>query len=222
MTIGGIGFGLGTYLILKAQVLSDPVIVSIVVVSTPAIATGLEVLLDKRRLKKVFVSGVTLAILGGAIAVWDNSRVETVGLGAFVAFVACIFFAWGSRAAVKMLPDLTLTGQTSITAIGAFVFSVSISIFGYLLGHQKIPTSINIIETLPELLIYSIFAFTISQLLWIGGIRKVGIAVASIHFNFVPFYVMFSLVLLGGSWSWVSVIGTAVVVAGVLLANRKT
>jgi len=65
ITIGGIGFGLGTYLILKAQELSDPVIVSIIVVSTPAIATGLEVLLDKRRLKKVFVSGIILAIVGG-------------------------------------------------------------------------------------------------------------------------------------------------------------
>jgi len=121
-----------------------------------------------------------------------------------------------------MLPDLTLIGQTGITAIGAFCFSMLISTFGYFLGHQKIPTSIDIIETLPELLIYSILAFAISQLLWIGGVRKVGIAVASIHFNSVPFYVMFFLVLLGGSWSWVSVIGTAFVVTGVLLANRKT
>ena len=70
------------------------------------------------------------------------------------------------------------------------------------------------------LLIFSLPAIAISQLLWIWAAGRLGILLASLHMNAVPFYVMAIVVMfLGDPWRWDQAIGAVFVVTGVLLAQ---
>ena len=70
------------------------------------------------------------------------------------------------------------------------------------------------------LLIFSLPAIAISQLLWIWAAGGLGILLASLHMNAVPFYVMVIVVIfLGDPWGWDQAIGAALVATGVLLAQ---
>ena len=70
------------------------------------------------------------------------------------------------------------------------------------------------------LLIFSLPAIAISQLLWILAVGKLGILMASLHMNAVPFYVMLIVVMfLGEPWGWDQAIGAIFVATGVFLAQ---
>ena len=70
------------------------------------------------------------------------------------------------------------------------------------------------------LLIFSLPAIAISQLLWIWAAGRLGILMASLHMNAVPFYVMLIVVMfLGDPWCWDQAIGAVLVATGVLLAQ---
>jgi drug/metabolite transporter (DMT)-like permease len=70
------------------------------------------------------------------------------------------------------------------------------------------------------LLIFSLPAIAIAQLLWIWAAGELGLLLASLHINAVPFYVMIIVVIfLGDPWGWDQAIGAALVATGVLLAQ---
>jgi len=70
------------------------------------------------------------------------------------------------------------------------------------------------------LLIFSLPAIAISQLLWIWASGRLGILLASLHMNAVPFCVMVIIVIfLGDPWGWDQAIGAALVATGVFLAQ---
>ena len=46
-----------------------------------------------------------------------------------------------------------------------------------------------------------------------------GIGIASLHMNAVPFYVMLISFALGGTWNWAQAAGAAIVVLGVAVAQ---
>ena len=70
------------------------------------------------------------------------------------------------------------------------------------------------------LLIFSLPAIAISQLLWIWAAGRLGVMMASLHMNAVPFYVMLIMVMLfGDTWGWDQAIGAVLVLIGVLLAQ---
>jgi drug/metabolite transporter (DMT)-like permease len=60
----------------------------------------------------------------------------------------------------------------------------------------------------------------LSQALFVLAVQRIGVALSSFHLNIAPFYVMLILLAMGGDWSWVQAGGAAVVVLGVLLAQR--
>jgi hypothetical protein len=67
---------------------------------------------------------------------------------------------------------------------------------------------------LPEvaaLVAASIGSIALSQTLWIVSVGLLGIGIASLHMNAVPFYVMLITFALGGNWNWTQAIGAAVV-----------
>jgi drug/metabolite transporter (DMT)-like permease len=60
----------------------------------------------------------------------------------------------------------------------------------------------------------------VSQMLFVRAVERIGVALASFHLNMAPFYVMLILLALGGGWSWIQALGAAIVLGGVVLAQR--
>ena len=70
------------------------------------------------------------------------------------------------------------------------------------------------------ILFFSLVSLAFAHLLWIWAAGNLGILVASLHMNAVPFYVMVTMVIvLAGSWNTMQAIGATLVAAGVVLSQ---
>ncbi len=219
LPMGGLAFGGGAIAIVAGQALTDPVTVAIIVSASPLAGAVVERVLDGRRLTRGFALGLAASVAGGVVAT-GGAVPAGFGWGAVCAVLSCFLFTWGSHVTVRDFPDLSPLGRTSITLSGGFVFAGSALVLSQAMGWVSLPPDLLDPASLGYLAIYAIAALAISQVLWIAAVGRLGVAVASMHINVAPFYVMLILVALGQAWSWPQAIGAGIVALGVLLAQR--
>ncbi|WP_243611878.1 DMT family transporter [Shimia aestuarii] len=217
--IGGLTFGLGTYLLLLAQSLTDAVTVAIIATGTPIAATLIEMWSGGRRLNTAFVLGMIASVAGGVIAT-GGTGVETLGAGVLAALGSCFLFALGSHFTVRDFSDLSPVGRTTITLAGGLVFNATIFLVAYAIGTDVLPRAVIDTHQITMLAIYALAAGALSQVMWIASVGRLGIAVASFHINVAPFYVMLLMLALGDGWNWTKACGAGIVILGVIIAQR--
>lgn len=220
LMIGGFGFGLGTYLLLVAQAFTDPVTVALIASCAPLIGAILEVRARTRQLNKQFAFGVIASIIGGIIATSGLAPVQ-LGIGAACAIVATTLFTWASMKTVQAFPELGSVGRSTITFTGAFCMVATLLTGSAILGFNIAPRVAFDLEQFGMLAIYAVVAMSISQVLFIGAVDKLGVAVATFHINTAPFYVMVIMVMLGATWNWTQAFGAAIVGLGVVAAQMQ-
>jgi len=220
--IGAIGFGIGSILLIIAQSLTSPIVAALAAALMPLAAVFIEIILDQRKLNLLFLIGLLFVLFGGIVSI--GSRISSVefGLGLLVALFSVSSFAWGSRATVKNLTNITTLEQTVVTTFGMAGFSVLIYFlcFCFKLPFIKIPTLT--MENGFYIIIYSWLALGISQILWIKGVKNLGIGIASFHLNMTPFYVMLILFFFGHVWLWQQATGATIVIIGVVLSQLRS
>ncbi len=220
IAVGFVVMGVGAVLVAIALEKTDPVTVAIITAMMPLVGIGLELLLDGRRMTAPLALGLALSIAGGIVALDLGSASPDLGIGALAAFGSVFAFTWGSRATVTALPDLSPLGRTAITVAGAGIsMSVLASLYAAFGGPAVQWASIGAGEV-AALVAASIGSIALSQTLWIVSVGLLGIGIASLHMNAVPFYVMLITFAMGGSWNWAQAIGAAIVVAGVAVAQE--
>ncbi|MCB2135674.1 MAG: DMT family transporter [Rhodobacteraceae bacterium] len=217
--IGALGFGTGTAALIYAQKLTDGITVSVILATMPLAAIALECLLDGRRLGWRLVAGVVLSLIGGIAVYALRMGTFQPGLGAGFALLSVLGFAWGSRATVLSLPGHSAIGRTAITLIGAGLAVGGALLLSTLLTGRPIPWAAMGAKEWIYILIYGVGSMALSQTFFIIGVAGLGIAIASMHLNIAPFYVMLFSLAFGASWDWWQVLAAAVVVAGVALAQ---
>lgn len=217
--IGFLGFGAGTFLLLYAQSLSDPVTVVLMAATMPVIGVAIEVLFDGRKLSSRFVVAVILVVIGGLVATGVNLSDGQVGLGALLALTATILFTDASRRTVRNLQNTTILGQTTITFFGGALFCAMI--YGALrLSDQVGAPDLQLSPmSWAAFGLYSLGAMGVSQFLWLSAVRKLGIGIAGFHTNAAPIYVMVILLAFGGAFEITSVWGAALLLMGVVIAQ---
>ncbi|WP_240336773.1 DMT family transporter [Tropicibacter sp. Alg240-R139] len=221
LVIGGFGFGVGTYLLLVAQAFTDPVTVALVASCAPLIGAILEVRAKSRRLNKQFAFGVVASIIGGIIATSGLAPIQ-LGLGALCAIVATTLFTWASMKTVQAFPELGPVGRSTITFSGALLMVATLLVGSAVLGFDVTPRVAIDMEQIGMLAIYAIVAMSVSQIMFIGAVDKLGVAVATFHINTAPFYVMVIMVMLGSNWNWTQAIGAAIVGLGVVASQIQS
>jgi drug/metabolite transporter (DMT)-like permease len=215
--IGVVGFGTGTNLLLFAQWFTDPVTVALIAMTTPVSAAIIEVVGGSRVISLRFLLGLLASVVGGAIAVSGSFSLD-LGWGVLMAIGSGFCFAWASNAAVRDFPDLSPVGRSTITFVGAAIFTAVIFGVGASMASVEFPSDISA-RQLGLLAIYSVAALAVSQILFIASVGRLGIALTSFHINVAPFYVMVMLIALGGAWDWRAAIGAAIVGLGVLISQ---
>ena len=217
--IGALGFGTGSLLLVITQVLTSTIVAGLAAALMPLAAISLEIIFDKRLLTRNFLIGSTLVFLGSFIIIGQDLLNLQFSFGLMIGLVSVTTFAWGGRSAVKYLPEMSTLARTATTTLGMTFFCGSVQLVGFTLDLD--PTTIPKI-TLKHfglLLIYSSFGLALSQILWMEGVKKLGIGIASFHLNITPFYLMVILFILGHNWEWVQAIGAAVVIFGVTFSQ---
>ena len=218
--VGGIGFGLGSMTFLVGQHLSDAVTPAIAASMMPIIGALLEVAFDGRRLHIGLTLGIILALLGGLLATGTRLGEGNFGWGGLLCLFSVVLFAWGTRATTNGFRSLSYVGQTTITMVGSLMTVGTVYIA---MRFLDIPgTAIGKIDSrhIALLVFASLASLALAQFMWIRGASGLGILLASLHMNAVPFYVMVIVVLfLGEQWNWWQAGGAVMVGAGVILAQ---
>ena len=219
LTIGAIGFGFGTTLIVYCQIFSGPVIAALAAAMMPLAGVILEYLFDYRKITFSFITAIILVIVGGIIATGINLDETIFNFGIFLGILASFFFAWGSRKTVVSLNNIEILGQTTLTATGMLIFSSIIFFLSKLFNGEDFFSGKIELNEFSLLIFYSLFCLAISQVLWIKGVKLIGIGIASFHLNITPFYVMIILIFLGYDWSWLKFLGALIVFFGIIISQ---
>ncbi len=220
LLVGGLGIGTGMFLIILAQKLTDPVTVAIIASCAPLTATLLELAAGTRRLKWNFALGVAVSIIGGLIATSSMAPAQ-LGLGAVCAVLSTVLFCWASQATARDFPELSQTGRTTIVFVGGLVMATILMIVSHQLGMDILPSAPIDVDQVGMLAIYALISMGISQILFVGSIARLGVALASFHINIAPFYVMLIMVMLGEEWNWTRALGAGIVALAVVLAQDR-
>lgn len=217
--VGGIGFGISAWFLTFAQDRTDGVTVAIVAATTPVVGIALECALDGRRLTARLFAGLLLALAGGILAYAAGLGSLHFGLGALAMLVSVVLYCWGSRATVTDLARLSPLGRAALPfAFAALTLAIpSLAAGGF---DRALAVTLDPAGTLGVALLYGMGSIGLSQMLWLLGVERLGIGVASMHFNAAPFYVMVIAWSLGGGFNWAQTLGALVVLAGVLIAQR--
>ena len=219
IVIGALGFGTGSLLLVVTQVLTSTLIAGLAAALMPLAAISLEIIFDNRLLTRNFLIGATLVLFGSFIIIGQDLLNIQFSFGLVIGLVSVTTFAWGGRSTVKHLPEMSTLARTATTTLGMTLFCGSVQLVG--LTFDLSPTTIPKI-TLKHfglLLIYSSCGLALSQILWIEGVKKLGVGVASFHLNITPFYLMIILFILGHNWEWIQAIGAGVVIFGVTFSQ---
>jgi len=220
IAIGGSTLGLGAFLMVAGQGMTDAVTVAIISASMPVVGIGMEVLLDGRRVTPGLLIGLVLSLGGGVLALDGRSGNQRLGWGALLCFASVLVYTLGSRMSVTSFPGLTPLGRTTITLCGAALATTLAALMHAGLGGAQTLWEPIGWPQLGALAVFAIGAMALSQLLWISAVGQLGIALSSLHINATPFYVMLMLFALGGHWSWSQAFAAAVVGLGVLIAQE--
>ena len=137
-----------------------------------------------------------------------------------MAIFAGAFFAWASDASVKQFPSPSRLGRTTVKFTGAALFAAVLLIVCWYYDIAALPSTVSL-KDLGNLAIYAIAAMAISQIMFLGAVSKIGIALTSLHVNIAPFYVMMFVILLGGAWNVQVAFGAAMVAIGVIIAQKN-
>lgn len=217
--IGGVSIGLGAFMLVVGQGLTDSVTVAVISAAMPVIGIGIEVVLDGKKITPSLVLGTLLSLVGGLMALSGVRGGTGLGLGALLCFGAVLLFTVGSRLTVTAFPQLTAVGRTTVTLTGATLATGVAAAVSLLLGAPGPNWAVLGLKEFGALALFSIGGLAISQMLWIASIGSIGIALASLHINATPFYVMITLFVLGGDWRWSQALAAAIVGLGVLVAQ---
>jgi len=220
MVVGGFGIGLGMFLLIVAQKLTDPVTVAIIASCAPLTATLLELAAGTRRLRWNFALGVLVSIVGGLIATSAMAPAQ-LGLGAALAIVSTGLFCWASMVTARDFPELSQTGRATITFTGGLVMAAVLLFGAAQLGMDVRPATAFDVQQAGMLVMYALISMGLSQVFFVASISRLGVALTSFHINIAPFYVMVIMMMMGEGWNSTRALGAGIVALAVVLAQDR-
>lgn len=212
--------GLGAWFLIQGQARGGAVTAAVISATLPVVGIALEVILDGRKLTLALILGLILSLIGGFWALDLSGGNLSLGLGALLCFGSVISFALGSRLTVTAFPDQTPLGRTAVTLTGAAVASMAAALVQGAMGTPPPSFAAWGGTEVAAMLLFSIGAIGISQVMFIMSVERLGIGMSSLHINAAPFYVMLILFGLGGTWNWSQAAAAVLVGLGVLIAQR--
>ena len=216
---GGCLLSLSTTCLITAQNYADPTSVAIISTGVPVVSLFIGYLAGSEDLGTRKIIAIAFAIAGGITSAMagitgtgDFRGGEIIILGSLVMFT---IFTRNTVSRFQNVSDLT-KGAVTTTAAALVLTAVIGSLWGS--GLVSFRYDLNTRDLGLMLWIGSISA-GISMVLWFMGGRLLGVTIAAMHQNAVPFHVMLVMFLLGGGFLFDRLIAAGMVIFGVILAQ---
>ncbi len=216
--IGGLGLGTGVLLLTLGQAHADLVIVAIIGTLVPLVSALFGVAQGSERIGLRLGLAIGLAVAGGIVATGAFSERVAFRGGELLALVSVVLWTWYSRASVDRLAMLSdLTKSTVNMTAGALVIGTA-AVVALALG--LVPVRLDLGgASLVQLGWLGTVAVCLSMLLWLRAARLIGVTIAAMHQNLVPFYVMAMALAIGGRVEPAQLVGGVMVVVAAVLAQ---
>jgi drug/metabolite transporter (DMT)-like permease len=213
--------GLGAWFLIRGQAIGGAVTAAVISSTLPVVGIAIEVALDGRKVTLALILGLVLSLVGGVLALDTGGAGAglSMGWGALLCFCSVVSFTIGSRLTVTAFPKETPVGRTAVTLFGAAVAACIVAGLQVAFGGEMPSFASWGAKEIGAILLFSVGALGISQVMWIMSVERLGIGLSALHINAAPFYVMLILFALGAAWSWPQAFAAALVGLGVLIAQ---
>ncbi len=216
--IGGAGLGGSTLCIVWGQKYADPVTIAILATTVPLVSAIMGTLAGEERLSGRLLLAIALAMAGGMLTSLEVSE-QTIGFrgGEVLALVSVVLWTWYSRASVAQLANIPAYPKSIASllagALWLLTFVLGVAISGTLeLRYSLAPYHLGLLAWM------AVASIGLSMVFWLAGAQRLGVTIASMHQNAVPFYVLLFALFAGASVQTTQVVGALLVVCGAVLA----
>lgn len=221
--LSSVVFGISTLLFVVGQSRIDAVSSAVIVCSMPLFSAlmGWREGVETPGLKLAIA--ILLTVIGGVLTSLvsaQGSGSEGSLTGVLAMLGAVITYVWYSRELVLRfgdVPDLAKTSaSTLISALTCFVIAAALSLVTGVMPRHDFSAG-----TLANIVLLACVSIGLSSVLWLWTGRMVGVTVAAMHHNLVPFYVILFAAVGGAVISGQHIIGAVLVIAGAIIAQLR-
>ena len=219
LMIGAVGIGIGTFALNLGLKYSNPVNVSVIVTTIPLFSVMLGVIKHEETLSPRIMIAIGLAICGGVLVSWSSTQTQAGFQGGeLLVLGAVILWTWYSRVSVTRLLVIPAYPRTVLTLLGGALCLIPVALVleGGGWFDLNAPWSVSDLPLIGGL---CAFGVGLSMVCWMISAEKIGVTIAALHINALPFYVLLLGLMFGGTLLVSQVTGAVLVAAGAVLAQ---
>ncbi len=219
MIVGGLGLGAATVLFVVGQSMTHPVTAAVFVSTLPLCSALIGFVMGEEKFTLKLSAAIALALIGGAVCALAGQTETIEFTGGELFILAGVFlFAWYTRESLRRFDGLASTTQAGITMLAAGYVSFVVFAVCLPLGFAEIRMDLSP-NGLMLLAWVCLGSLALSMGLWFWASRELGVTVAGMHHNMVPFYVVLMSAAFGAEVLPGHMLGAALVIAGAVLAQ---
>lgn len=215
-------YGLSALLFVLGQDKVDAVSAAVILSCMPIVSALLGWIEGVERPTSRLLVAIVLTVAGGtltSVVSAQGSGSEGSLAGVLLLIAGMSVYVWATRALVlgfSATPDLAKSGVSMLLATAPLVLAASV-------GFAVNPAMEYDFSqyTMAMVLVMSIVSVGLTTVLWLWTGRMVGVTVASMHHNMVPFYVIVMAALGGAIVTWQHIAGAMLVIAGAVIAQFR-
>lgn len=218
LRIGGLFMAPSVLLAVWGQALSDPLTAAIIITSMPLVSALIGWAAGTERLHPALLGGLALAIAGGIVA--SSGNADRLGFrgGELLVLGSVTLWTLYSRAVVRDLAALDDLSRSLVTMLCGAGTLVLVSLV--LVTAGLVPPRLDLSPGMLGVLLWmGTVGVGLTLPLWLVAARHLGVTIAAMHQNLLPFYVMVFSLLLGGTFGARALLGALLVSLGALVAQ---
>jgi drug/metabolite transporter (DMT)-like permease len=220
LLLGFMGVTVGSLLTSIGVQYSSGLSSAIISTTNPVTAALTAAVLYREPLGRAIILGTILSFTGGFVSVLGGEAVGHAHFrgGEILIILANVTWTWMSIAAQRWLTGYSQLQITAYTvAAGTFWLLLLLPLFA-LGGLVRLRVDLSL-ESIGLVLYAGIFPNALGNFFWHYAVSRIGVVTASMYNNLLPAAAVGATLLLGGSFTWPQIAGSAVILIGVFLAQ---
>ena len=220
--VASLVFGISALLFVIAQARIDAVAGAVIVSAMPLFSALMGWIDGTEKPGWRLAVAIVLTVTGGVLislvsAQGTGQEGSPIGIAAML--VAVVTYVWYSREMVGRYGDVPDLAKTAASMVIAGLLCMVIALF----GHMAIaPVRVDLsTDVLIRVALLACISLGLSSVLWLWAGRLVGITVAAMHHNLVPFYVILLAAAGGAIVTGMHIAGALLVIAGAVIAQFR-